>query len=68
MSNQSIYREVKDVCKRHGRRLPSNWESEVRQTLQAHCPGRPQHRDDFFVWHSKGYWSCKVTSPTAADL
>ena len=50
--------------------LPPNWESEVLQTLQAHCPGRPQHngRDDFFVWHGRGYWSCKITSPTIDDL
>lgn len=70
MSNQAIYRELKAVCKRFGRKLPPNWESEVRQTLQAHTPGRPQHngRDDFFVWHSRGYWSCKVKSPTIEDL
>jgi len=70
VSNQAIYREVKNVCKKYGRLLPSNWESEIRQTLQAHCPGRPQHngRDDFFVWHGRGYWSCKVTSPTEDDI
>jgi hypothetical protein len=35
--------------------------------LQACCPGRPQHngRDDFFVWHGRGRWSCKVV--TAPD-
>ncbi len=70
MSNQKIYRQVELVCKKHHRELPPNWKSEVRQTLQAHCPGRPQHnkRDDFFVWHSRGYWSCKVKSPTIEDL
>ncbi|MDP3693689.1 hypothetical protein [Bradyrhizobium sp.] len=70
MSNQEIYRQVRIVCKKHGRTLPPNWEAEVRQTLQAHCIGRPQHngRDDFFAWHGRGYWSCKVTSPTLDDL
>lgn len=70
MSNQAIYREIKRVCKQHGRELPPNWEAEVRHTLQACCPGRPQHngRDDFFVWHGRGYWSCKITSPTLDDL
>jgi hypothetical protein len=70
MSNQAIYKEVKRICQRYGRVLPPNWKSETRQTLQSHCPGRPQHnkRDDFFVWHGRGYWSCKVASPSIADL
>jgi hypothetical protein len=70
MSNRAIYRAVKAVCETHGRKLPPDWEAEIRQTLQACCPGRPQHngRDDFFVWHGRGYWSCKVTSPTLEEL
>lgn len=70
MSNHEIYKAVKAVCKRHGRNLPPKWEAVIRQTLQACCPSRPQHnrRDDFFVWHEFGYWSCKVTSPTYDDL
>lgn len=70
MSNKEIYREVKKVCEEAGRELPTEWEAEIRQTLQACCPGRPQHngRDDFFVWHGKGYWSCKVASPSLNDF
>jgi hypothetical protein len=66
MSNQSIYREAKDVCHKYSRELPTNWEAEIRQTLQTHCPGRPRwnRRDDFFVWHGHGCWSCKE-SPSA---
>jgi len=66
MSLTDIYREIKAVCKRHGRQLPSNWEAEIRQTLQACCAGSRQHngRDDFFTWHERGYWSCNETSPT----
>jgi hypothetical protein len=39
--------------------LPINWQEEVRQTLQAHCPSRPQWngKDDFFVFHRRGHWS-----------
>jgi hypothetical protein len=70
MSNREIYRQLKIVCDRHGRPLPPKWESEVRQTLQSCCPGRPQHnkRDDFFSWHSRGYWLCKVKSPSLEEL
>jgi hypothetical protein len=38
MSNQAIYREVKNVCKNMEGGYPRNWESEIRQTLQAHSP------------------------------
>jgi hypothetical protein len=59
-----IYREVESQCKLHGRKLPNNFEAEIRQTLQACCKGSPQHnrRDDFFVWHERGYWSSKIAS------
>jgi hypothetical protein len=70
MQTQRIYREFKTICDNCGHKLPPNWEEEVRQTLQAHCPSRPQWngKDDFFVFHRRGYWSCRVTSPAIADL
>ena len=70
MATQSIYRAFKEVCDNHRHQLPPKWEEEVRQTLQAHCPSRPQwnNRDDFFVYHRRGYWSCKATSPTDEEL
>jgi hypothetical protein len=70
MSNKAIYREVKKVSEQLGRPLLANWDAHVRQTLQAHCPGRPQHngRDDFFVWHGRGYWSCKVILVSTSEL
>jgi hypothetical protein len=62
MSTQAIYREVQSVCRRNGRPLPLSWQSAVRQILQAHCATRPQYKgeEDFFVWHGRGLWSCKV--------
>ncbi len=65
MTTQAIYRAVKKKCAEFDRPLPDKWESEIRQTLQAHCPSRPQwnRKDDFFVYHRRGYWSCKVTTP-----
>lgn len=70
MSNKAIYREVKRVCEEARRELPSEWKAEIRQTLQSCCPGRPQHngRDDFFIWHGWGYWSCKAKSPSLDDF
>jgi hypothetical protein len=70
MSNQRIYASLKEVCAQHGRQLPDEWEAEVRQTLQAHCSTSPQYRGgpDLFVHHSRGLWSCKVTTPTLDDL
>jgi hypothetical protein len=69
-TTQEIYRAVQDTCERHGRKLPKEWESEIRQTLQAHCASRPQHngKDDFFVYHRRGVWSCKVMSTDLAAL
>ena len=70
MTNAEIYRAVEDVCKRHERKLPNQWEAVVRQTLQAHWASSPQYsgRDDLFVHHEHGVWSCKATSPTLDDL
>jgi hypothetical protein len=70
MTNQQIYRAVEDVCRRHGRKLPNEWEAQVRETLQAHCATSPQHngKDDFFTHHRRGVWSCKETSPSLDDL
>ena len=70
MSNKEIYKAVERVCKEHGRKLPPNSDAEIRQTLQAHCRTRSQWngRNDFFVWHERGYWSCNVTSPTINEL
>ena len=70
MTNQEIYRAVEEVCSRHGRKLPNQWEAEIRQTLQAHCASSRQYngKDDFFVHHRRGVWSCRVTSPSLDDL
>jgi hypothetical protein len=70
MTTDAIYRAVKAQCERMGRQLPNEWEAEIRQTLQAHCPSRPQWngKDDFFVFHKRGYWSCRVTSPTIDQI
>jgi hypothetical protein len=70
MQTQAIYRAFKAVCDEHKHELPLNWQEEVRQTLQAHCPSRPQWngKDDFFVFHRPGYWSCKAKPPTPDDL
>src|SRR5258707_8505239 len=70
MTNEMIYRAVKSVCREHGRELPTQWEAKVRQTLQAHCPSRPQWNGkyDFFIYHRRGHWSCKVTPLTLEQL
>jgi hypothetical protein len=70
MTTQSIYRHVKDWCAQSNRKLPDNWEAEIRQTLQAFCASRPQYkgRADLFTFHKRGHWSCKVTSPSIDDL
>ena len=70
MTTQAIYKAVEDTCRRLGRKLPNQWEAEIRQTLQAHCSSRPQHngKDDFFVYHRSGVWSCKVNSSDLAAL
>jgi hypothetical protein len=70
MSLSDIYKEVEKSCKQHGRELPTKSDAEVRRTLQACCPTSRQHNgcDDFFVWHERGYWSCKVQSPSLDDL
>ncbi len=70
MTTQAIYRAVKSKCDKSGRMLTGTWQDAVRQTLQAHCRSRPQwnRRDDFFVYHRRAHWSCKVTSPTEDQL
>jgi hypothetical protein len=68
MSNNAIYRAFKAVCADH--RHEPYWQEEVRQTLQAHCrsAGQWNERDDFFEHPRRGYWSCKVKSPTLEQL
>jgi hypothetical protein len=70
MRMPDIYHAVQRYCARHGRALPDQWEAMVRQTLQAHCASRPRYEggEDFFVYHERGLWSCKVASPTIEDL
>jgi hypothetical protein len=70
MTNDVIYQALKRVSHEHGRQLPDHWESHVREILQTHCPSRPQWngKDDFFVYHGRGHWSCKVTSSTLEQL
>jgi hypothetical protein len=70
MRTQDIYRAFKAVCDQHKHKLPPHWQDEVRQTLQAHCPSQPQWKgsNDFFEFHDRGRWSCKVKSPTPDEL
>jgi hypothetical protein len=70
MRTQDIYHAVKAWCEKMKRPLPPNWQSVIRQTLQAHCRSRPQYkgRADIFEYHGRGYWSCKATSPSIHDL
>jgi hypothetical protein len=70
METQTIYRAFKEVCDKHKHPLPDNLQAEVRQTLQAHCSSSRQYRgrDDLFVYHEPGRWSCKATSPSHDDL
>jgi hypothetical protein len=67
---QEIYRAVKVKCDEGGRSLPENWQSVIRQTLQAYCASRPQYRggDDRFVFHRRGWWPCKMASPTLEEI
>jgi len=70
MQTQAIYRAFKAVCDQHKHKLPLHWRDEVRQTLQAHCPSRPRWngKDDFFVFHRREHWSCKIKPPTPDEL
>ena len=70
MPMHEIYRAVKRQCAQFGRLLPDHWEAEIRQTLQAYCASRSQYkgRGDFFTWHRRGVWSCKVSSPSLDEL
>jgi hypothetical protein len=70
MQNPNIYREFKRVSRTFAYKLPTHWDEEVRQTLQSHCVSRPQWngRDDFFEFHRRGYWSCKMLGPELAEL
>jgi hypothetical protein len=70
MSNGEIYRAVKAECEKAGKELPPSWKDLIRDTLQTGCPKSRGHngRDDFFVWHGRGYWSCKVTEPQDAQF
>ncbi len=70
MSLTDIYREVEIQFKKYGRKQPENFDAEVRQALQSCCQTSPQYngRDNFFVWHERGYWSCKESSPDLSAL
>jgi hypothetical protein len=73
MSNNEIYRAVKMQAEKVSWGLAKEWEAQVRETLQAYCPGRPEHEKrgrpgDYFVFHADGYWSCKAKLPTIDDL
>ena len=70
MATQDIYRAVKHCAEATNRPLRGEWESHVRQALQAHCKTRPQWngRDDFFDFHGRGLWSYKKQAKTIDDL
>ena len=64
MLTKAIYGAVKESCDALSRPLPSNWQSDIRQILQAQCASRPQYKGgaDIFIYHSKGHWSCTAKS------
>jgi hypothetical protein len=57
MLTKAIYCAVKERCDGINRRLPSNWQSDIRQILQAQCASRPQHKGaaDIFIYHRSGH-------------
>src|SRR5450631_2825488 len=68
MLTKAIYCAVKERCDGINRPLPSNWQSDIRQILQAQCASRPQYKGgaDIFIYHRRGHWSC--TAKVQVDL
>jgi hypothetical protein len=64
MLTQAIYCAVKERCDGINRPLSSNWQSDIRQILQAQCASRPQYKGgaDIFIYHERGHWSCTAKS------
>jgi hypothetical protein len=64
MLTKAIYCAVKERCDGINRQLPSNWQSDIRQILQAQCASRPQYKGgaDIFIYHRRGQWSCTAKS------
>jgi hypothetical protein len=64
MLTKAIYCAVKERCDSLDRPLPSNWQSDIRQILQAQCASRPQYKGgaDIFIYHERGHWSCTAKS------
>jgi hypothetical protein len=64
MLTKAIYCAVKERCDGINRPLPSNWQSDIRQILQAQCASRPQYKGgaDIFIYHRRGHWSCTAKS------
>jgi hypothetical protein len=64
MLTKAIYCAVKERCDGINRPLPSNWQSDIRQILQAQCASRPQYKGgaDIFIYHRRGHWSCSAKS------
>jgi hypothetical protein len=60
ISNPDIYREVRRVCQERGRKLPITMKLKFARPSSLPDPAQWNVRDDFFVWHERGYWSCKV--------
>lgn len=62
MLTKAIYCAVKERCDGVDRPLPSNWQSDIRQILQAQCASRPQYKGgaNIFIYHRRGHWSCTV--------
>lgn len=60
MLTKAIYCAVKEHCDGVNRPLPSNWQSDIRQILQAQCASRPQYKGgaNTFIYHRRGHWSC----------
>jgi hypothetical protein len=68
MLTKAIYCAVKEHCDGMNRPLPSNWQSDIRQILQAQCASRPQYKGgaNIFIYHRRGHWSC-TAEPTSTS-
>lgn len=70
MSMREIYLRAEVEFRNHGKTVPAKFDSEIRQTLQAHCESSKQYggRGSLFTHHSRGLWSCKYRRSDLLEL
>ena len=62
---QNLYCEIERDCRELGRELPENYQSVIRQTLQAHCPEAKQYRQGahplfrMMKERGRGWWALR---------